>query len=97
MTRKEAETRRTAWARALMRIARECGKESAVYEALGSIAWGRYEHEPSACDSKENALMGLGFLMGARYVALMAARAKGWDGERALSRIHDSIRTEDQR
>ena len=80
MLRKEAEARRTQWASALSQIASETGKASPLTDILGTVAWGRYNGEPSATDSKDNALIGYGFLMGVRYAAMRAAERFKLDG-----------------
>lgn len=92
MTKEEAIAARSAWARAIEEVAREVGKESPVYRALGSAAWGRYEHEPQRNDSKDGALLGLGYLEGLRYGVMLAARANNWEGERALANVPTRVR-----
>ena len=85
---------RDQWRRALEQIANEAGKGSPLYKILGTISWGRFDGEPSSCDTKDNALLGLGFLQGARYAALNAARLYGWKKEeRALATINERTST----
>ena len=97
MLRKEAEKRRTQWARALYQIASETGKASPLTYILGTVAWGRYDGEPGAADSKDNALIGYGFLMGVRYASLLAAERFKLDGVSKLRNIHDRIEKEAQK
>ena len=52
MLRKEAEMRRTQWASALYQIASETGKASPLTYILGTVAWGRYNGEPSAGEKR---------------------------------------------
>ena len=91
MLRKEAEARRSQWARALYQIASEAGKASPLTYILGTVAWGRYDGEPSATDSKDNALIGYGFLMGVRYAAMRAAERFKLDGVSKLRDIHERL------
>lgn len=83
--------RRRKWARALEQIALMFGKNAPIYEILGTVAWGRYEGEPNTTDTKDNALLGLGFLQGVRYAALNAARLYKLQGERDLANIHERL------
>ena len=82
---------RNQWRLALERIAQEVGKEAPLYRILGSVAWGRFEGEPTATDSKDNAVFGLGFLRGVRHAALEAARLYNLKGERSLANIHEKF------
>ena len=91
MLKKEVFQRRRQWALALEEIAREVGKDSQLYKILGTMAWSRYDGEPTAPDSKDNAIFGLGFLQGARYVALNVARLYDLEGEPSLAGIHERI------
>lgn len=81
-------TDRTEMARALEQIARESGKGSTLYKCMGSMAWGRYEGEPCATDSKDNTVFGCGYLNGTRDALLRVARVLGWPEATLLEEIH---------
>jgi hypothetical protein len=67
-------------------------KGSKARDAFGSIAWGRYEGEPSGADSKENAIFGCAFLQGVRYALLQVSRCGGIpELENEMRRIHDRV------
>mgnify|MGYP001586936065 CR=1 FL=1 len=89
MLKERAFRERNEWRQALEQIAKEVGNDHALYKILGSVAWGRFDGEPTATDSKDNAVFGLGFLQGVRYVALEAARLYNLKGERSLANIHE--------
>lgn len=86
MLKEHAERRARHWQRAFQQIAQDAGKDSALYKALGSAAWGRGDHEG---DGKDAALMRLGWYEGLRHGLLHHFRAEGHDGIYALERIHD--------
>ena len=92
MLRADADNARRKWAYALSSIAREQGKDSALYKMLGSVAWGRYDHESSPNESKDNILLGLGFLEGVRYAAMRAGEQFDVPGWYDLQRIHDRLK-----
>ncbi len=92
MLRKDVERARRAWALALYEIAVEVGEGSPLYKAMGSVAWGRYEGEPSASDSKDNAMFGYAYLRGLRDALMRVAEAEHWAGANALRVIHDRVR-----
>ena len=91
MLRDDALKARQKWSYALANIAREQGKDSAMYKMLGSVAWGRYDHEPSPSETKDNILLGLGFLEGVRYAAMRASEQFDVPGWYDLQRIHDRL------
>lgn len=91
MLRKEAERRRAQLENALCRVADEAGKDSQLYKLLGTVAWGRYTGEPCLADSKDNALIGYGFLRGVRYAAMNAADLFKLAGVSKLRSIHDQM------
>ncbi len=84
----QAEAERAAWAGALQDAAKQLGyvassgfgtgpKQPKAVQVLGSIAWGRYEGEPGAVDSKDRAVEAVGYLRGVWDTAMRAARAYG--------------------
>ena len=92
MTRDHAVIERHRWARALTEIARAAGEKSVLYRMLGTVAWGRYDGEPTASgDTKDQVMFGLGFLQGVRYAALLSAEIHKIAGEDALRTIHKRI------
>lgn len=92
MKREEWERKRNAWAHSMQRVADSVGKGSKLYEAMGSLAWGRYEGEPSATANKDSAVFGFGYIKGKRDALLEVARMEQWPGYEALRRIHDTVR-----
>ena len=91
MIRVEAEKARSQWSYALFQIAQTQGKDSPMYKMLGSVAWGRYEYEPCPQETKENILLGLGFLQGVHYAAMQASKQFNVPGLYDLQRIHDKL------
>lgn len=79
MTRAEYEERRSAFAYAMQKAAEAFPEGSVEREAFGSLAWGRYMHEPSASDNKERVILGLGYLEGFRDALLRFARHAGYE------------------
>jgi len=59
---------------------------------LGPLAWGRFEGEPLRVESKDNIVYGVGYLEGARHVALLAAQEFHLEGEEMLRRAHDHMK-----
>lgn len=80
--------RRAAWDSALNSIARELGKDHWITKGMGTVAWGRYDGEPTPTDSVGNVAMGWGFLRGVRYALLQVARDQSLPDERVLATIH---------
>lgn len=91
-TREEWINERAAWELALMRAARAAGEESKLYQLLGSVAWGRYDGESTAGETKGNIIFGAGYLQGVRAVALQAGRMFNLPGTVHLERIYDAMR-----
>lgn len=60
-------------------------------KCFGTLAWGRFDGEPCASDSKDNTIFGCGFLEGMRYALLCTAQEFKLEGEDALRRIHKVI------
>lgn len=89
----DLQRRRMAWEHALCAIARELGSDHWITKGMGSIAWGRYDGEPTPQDSVSNVAMGWGFLRGVRYALLQVARNAHptQEGERELAKIHDRM------
>lgn len=94
LPRAEWEKRRYAWQRAMVKVANAVGNGSKLYQAMGSLAWGRYDGEPSAADSKDRAVFGTGYLQGKRDALLSVARMEGWPGAVELENIHLDITKE---
>ena len=92
MLKADAYKRRMEWQYALSTVAHELGKDAPLYKILGSVAWGRYDGEPSGTDGKDAAVYGAGYLAGVRYAALQAARLYNLKGERELANIHERIK-----
>lgn len=86
MLKEHAERRARHWQRAFTEIAQDAGKDSMLYKALGSAAWGRSDHEG---DGKDAALLKLGWYEGLRYGLLTHFRAEKHDGFYALERIYE--------
>lgn len=97
MKREHWEQRRAMWSRALQEIARKLPPQSTLREMLGSVAWGRYDGEPTPTDTKDNVVFGAGYLEGVRHTALLAGRALNLKGTSELERIHDRFRREQKR
>lgn len=91
-TRKEWQAERSAWTVALIKAARAAGEDSELYRILGSIAWGRFDGESQPGELKDNIIFGVGYLQGARDVALRAGRVFNLPGTVHLERIHDAVR-----
>lgn len=87
----ELDKRRRQWAGAMYALARELGEEHWITKGMGSLAWGRYDGEPTPNDPVSNVAMGWGFLQGVRYALLQVARGESREGERELSRIHERM------
>lgn len=91
MKRAEWDSRRRAWASAMQGVASKLGEHSPLYKAMGSLAWGRYQGEPSATDNKDMAVFGCAYVQGKRDALLAVARMLGWDGARELEGIHVTV------
>lgn len=92
MRRAEVERRRRAWQRAMQQVADALGKDDPAVKGMGSVAWGRYEGEPTVTDNLVNAAVGWGYLQGVRDALLHTARDQRWhNAERELARIHDRM------
>lgn len=88
----DLQRRRTAWANAMFTISRDLGPHHWITKGMGSIAWGRYDGEPTPTDSVVNVAMGWGFLQGVRYALLQVARDQNLSDEASLARIHQRTR-----
>ena len=86
MTKDQAAVGLRNYSRAMAEIAREHGKDSWLYKAMGTAAWGRHDHEGP---SKDAMLLALGWYEGLRYGLLHVARDLNLRGERDLAGIHD--------
>ncbi len=85
MLRREAETLRSLWLQELRAVAEKLGYDPAnpagdnhpVLQILGGTAWGRHPEEGGPDETKDNVLLGLGYLKGIRDAAMRAARVLG--------------------
>ena len=81
----EAEWLRSEWVRALQDVAKQLGytpnrngeSSHPVVRILGALAWGRHPKEGGPDETKDDVLVGLGYLQGVRDAALRAARELG--------------------
>lgn len=81
--------RRQDHERAFRRIASGLDKQSALYKALGALAWGRYDYETSATsrDTITSHMRATAYLEGVWHALVMAGNETGgWDG-RELSNL----------
>ena len=87
-TRKQLLQERQVWALAV------CGAafilpDGPVKQAMGSLAWHRYDCEPSPGEHMDQIAKGIGVLKGSRNVALELARVlKDAHAVRVLERAH---------
>lgn len=92
ISKHRAFAEREAWARAFAEIGKELGydsmadraKVSPILKAMGGLSYGRYEHEPSADDSKDRAVMALGWFEARRIGLMQLAEAVGDEKARRL-------------
>jgi hypothetical protein len=75
LKRAEALALRVAWEHRWRWVVTEVGPSSPLLPMIGSLAWGRYEHETQPDESLTDIVCGVGYLEGMRTVALLACRA----------------------
>jgi hypothetical protein len=95
MSKDEWALRRDAWRRALQEIATECGKDSAVYKILDTMAWGRFDGEGHPGETRDDVAYGVGFLHGARLAVardVADVLATGGDVRDLAATIFDLVR-----
>ena len=92
MKRDDWQERRQAWQSAMVEAARGLDKDSLLKRAMGSVAWGRYNGEPSAGEVKDNIVFGCGYLQGIRDTLLQVGHELNLQGTREFEGIHDRVR-----
>lgn len=99
--RREAESLRAAWLGELQAVAAELGYvpnmvgdcDHPIVQILGGTAWGRHPEEGGPDETKDNVLIGLGYLKGIRDAAMRAARVlKDQKADKLLVAVPGKVR-----